>query len=99
MESRTVKIGNSFFAGAFRDYSNWLFAWTREILQNSIDAPGSDLIEVTIETIDGNTKVRVSNNGQPMSKEILCDKLLALGESGKTGQVGAVGGFGKAKEI
>lgn len=98
MDKMQVKIGPSFFKKAFNDYSNWRWAWVREIMQNGIDAPGTDRISANVSLIDGNTVIVVENNGDPMSEEILTNKLLALGESGKN-FVGSVGGFGKAKEL
>lgn len=92
-----VKIGPEFFQKEKHDYSNWYWAWVREICQNSIDA-GSNTISMTIDTVDGNTIATVVNNGTPMTKEILEDKLLTLGESGKN-FAGTVGGFGKAKIV
>jgi hypothetical protein len=94
-----VKIGPQFFAKAKNDYANWHWAWVREINQNSIDAAGCTEVHFTTRiTEDGNTEVIVRNNGEPMTREILVDKLLALGESGKNFE-GTVGGFGKAKEL
>lgn len=95
-----VKIGPSFFSGAFKDYSNWHWAWIREIIQNSVDAKGSNEISFLIsENIFTNqTEVAVSNNGEIMTKEILVNKFLSLGESGKRFE-NSVGGFGKAKEL
>lgn len=95
-----VKIGPSFFEGAFKDYSNWEWAWVREILQNCQDAPNSTGISIDISELeDSLVKVVVTNNGLPMTKEVLIDKFFALGESGKRFQNGSVGGFGKAKEL
>lgn len=93
-----IKIGPEFFKKAFNDYGDRYHAWTREIYQNGVDAPGCSRIEFTIYTDDGNTIAVVENNGEPMTEEILINKLLCLGGSGKTGN-GTVGGFGKAKEI
>lgn len=98
MFSNHVTIGPEFFAKAFNDYSNWRWALAREFGQNSMDC-GSGEIRVTLslnEMLD--TVVTVENNGDPMTREILQTKLLALGGSGKNFQ-GTVGGFGKAKEI
>jgi len=95
--NRQVKIGPQFFAKAKHDYNDWKWAWIREICQNSIDA-GSTTIGFEVEVVDGNTHVTVRNNGEPMTHEILVDKLLALGESGKDFD-GTTGGFGKAKEL
>jgi hypothetical protein len=75
----------------------------REIYQNGIDC-GSTQIKVSITLDQDHTTdtysvftVVVENNGRPMNKSELFDKLLQLGESSKSGS--AIGGFGKAKEI
>jgi hypothetical protein len=94
-----VKIGPNFFAKVPNDYEDWHWAWVREIMQNSIDAPGSDLIDAEFSFDGMNTIVTVSNNGRPMTEDILVNKLLALGESGKDFSEENVGGFGKAKEL
>ncbi len=97
--TRQVKIGPKFFEKAKNDYANWVFAWVREIVQNSTDARGCSRIDFNIALQeDGNTKVIVKNNGEPMDENILVNKLLALGESGKDFE-GTVGGFGLAKNI
>jgi len=95
----TVTIGPEFFAKAFNDYSNKFWAFVREILQNSIDC-GSTMIDIHVydEEITETTHITVENDGEPMSSEILTEKLLCLGASGKDFK-GSVGGFGKAKEI
>lgn len=95
----SIKIGPEFFAKAKNDYADFAWALTREFFQNSMDAPGSDRIDVKVITVEGNvTQMTVRNNGAPMTREILTDKLLSLGGSGK-GFQGTVGGFGKAKEV
>lgn len=103
--SQSVTIGPEFFAKSFNDYRDQFWAFAREILQNSLDC-GSTRIEVRLQEIldppDGvrdRTVVVVTNNGTPMTREILVDKLLSLGSSGKDFRDGSVGGFGKAKEI
>lgn len=95
----SVRIGPEFFRKIAADYRDYKFAWPREILQNSMDAPGSDSIDIKIETVNGRSVATVRNNGQPMSRETLCDKFLALGGSGKNCENGAVGGFGVAKSL
>lgn len=101
MSSHSVKIGASFFAGAFKDYSNWQWAWVREIMQNCIDSPRCNKVDVQMNwgAQTNQTVVTVTNNGEPMTEDTLLNKFLALGESGKRFQDGATGGFGKAKEI
>jgi ssRNA-specific RNase YbeY (16S rRNA maturation enzyme) len=94
-----VKIGPSYFQQAFKDYSNWCWAWAREIMQNCIDAPGCNKIDiVTTPSFEKEYIISVTNNGIPMTRDILENKFLSLGESGKRFE-GSVGGFGKAKEL
>ncbi len=97
--ANSISIGPEFFAKAKNDYADFSWALVREFAQNSIDAPGSDRIDVEIITVEGNvTQMTVKNNGAPMTKDILVGKLLSLGGTGK-GFNGSVGGFGKAKEV
>jgi hypothetical protein len=91
----SFKIGREFFTKAKADYADWRWSWVREVSQNSMDC-GSSRIEVTIERKGQNTQVIVSNDGQPMTEDILVNKFLTLGGSAKDG---GVGGFGKAKEV
>ena len=91
----SFKIGREFFAKSKADYADWRWSWVREISQNSMDC-GSNRIDVTIERDGANTQIAVSNDGQPMSQDILVNKFLTLGGSAKDG---GVGGFGKAKEL
>lgn len=98
MIERHITIGSEFFSKAFNDYANWQWAIMREFFQNSVDAGATD-IRVAIRESDGQTYLEVTNNGEPMDEEILVDKLLALGGSGKNFDGENTGGFGKAKEI
>lgn len=94
-----VRIGPSYFQQAFRDYSNWRWAWVREIMQNCIDAPDCNKIDIVVTpSYEQEYIISVTNNGKPMTKDILENKFLSLGESGKRFE-GSVGGFGKAKEL
>jgi len=96
---KQVKIGPSFFQNAKLDYSNWKWALAREFMQNSIDCGSKNIgVNVTYHEDKGATQLIVGNDGSPMTREILEDKLLSLGESGKRFH-GSVGGFGKAKEL
>jgi hypothetical protein len=92
----SVKVGPEFFVKELREYSDWRWAFIREAFQNSIDAPGSSLINVSISEADGKTTIVWQNNGQCMSRETIEDKLFSLGGTGKEFN-GTVGGFGKAK--
>ena len=94
-----VKIGREFFLKIKQDYSDWQFALAREFLQNSIDARGTSNVTVTIARSGSNTILTVANNGQAMNREILTDKLLTLGGSGKNFDGGNTGGVGVAKSL
>lgn len=94
-----VKLGPNFFKKIKNDYSNWQFAWVRELLQNSIDAPGCSNIDIRISEDSNHTVGYVTNDGAPMDENTLVGKLLALGESGKNFQDGSIGGFGIAKSL
>ena len=98
MFANSVTIGPQFFSKAFNDYSNKYWAFAREILQNSIDCGSTEISISVAEDLSGGTIVTVINDGEPMSSDVLVNKLLSLGASGKDFK-GSVGGFGKAKEI
>lgn len=99
-ETDSIKIGPEFFQNAIRDYSNKYWAFVREIFQNSMDSEGCNRIDVEVKLMeDGTTRVAVADNGAGMTEDVLRNKLLTLGGSGKGFQNGKVGGFGKAKEI
>jgi Histidine kinase-, DNA gyrase B-, and HSP90-like ATPase len=91
----SFKISREFFAKAKADYADWRWAWVREICQNSMDC-GSSRIDVMIQRQGANTQITVSNDGSPMTEDILINKFLTLGGSAKES---GVGGFGKAKEV
>jgi len=92
-----VKIGPDFFQNAKKDYANWRWALAREFMQNSVDC-GSTEIRVAVQRVGEDTELTITNNGEPMSQDVMVDKLLSLGSSGKRFN-GSVGGFGKAKEL
>lgn len=97
MAARHITIGPEFFVKAKNDYANWHWAIVREFFQNCIDC-GSSRIVVTCSEVEGATHLTVINDGVPMDEDILLNKLLSLGSSGKNFD-GTTGGFGKAKEI
>lgn len=91
----TVTIPADYFLKmAKHDYSNYREALAREFYQNSIDA-GATRIEVT--TDPERRCIEVKDDGCGMDFDTLKHKLLVLGGS-KKGD-GAVGAFGKAKEV
>ena len=90
-----VKVDGAYFLKmAKADYRNYRQALWREIYQNSIDA-GSTEIRVLFD--QDNRSISILDNGCGMDLETLQNKLLALGGT-KKGE-GAVGAFGKAKEL
>jgi len=99
MAAYSVTIGPEFFAKSRNDYDDWRWALVREFFQNSIDC-GSKTVQLdTSLNADGDTVVSVTNDGRPMTREIIVDKLFSLGSSGKNFEGGTTGGFGKAKEV
>jgi len=94
----SVAIGPEFFRKAFNDYADPYWAIIREFLQNSIDC-GSSTVRLTCTEMGGITTLSVENDGTPMSRETLVEKLLCLGGSGKDFAGTSVGGYGKAKEV
>ncbi len=92
-----VGIGSDYFHKELRAYSNWRWAWPREICQNSIDC-GANELKFDITEHDGDTLAIAENNGPPMTKEILLQKFLSLGGTTKEGTA-YVGGFGIAKIV
>ena len=97
MAARHITIGPEFFVKAKNDYASWFWGISREFFQNCIDCDSSRIV-VECHHSDGVTNLSVTNDGEPMTEEVLVDKLLSLGSSGKNFD-GTTGGFGKAKEI
>lgn len=93
-----VKIPRSYFAKAKLEYSDWRFAWFREVVQNSVDAGCSTIRFTTTVFPDGNLCVSATDDGTGMSEDTIVNVLLALGESAKSGE-DSVGGFGMAKNL
>lgn len=105
-----ITIGAEFFAGAKADYSAWQDKWWREAIQNAVDA-GATEVHCKIEYLDADhaptedrdarkfARVSCGDDGVGMTEDILLNKFLVLGRSGKGAEPGSVGGFGKAKEL
>lgn len=99
MFNSQVYIGPEFFKKTLQnDYADPWWSIAREILQNGVDAPGCNRIDVTIKQDGSNTVLTVKNDGAPMTEDELINKLLALGGSGKNFE-GTVGGMGAAKLV
>lgn len=93
-----VSVPHEFFVKAKNDYADWMFAFFREINQNSGDA-GATRIDYVINEIADGCHISVKDNGHGMSLEICESKFLALRQSTKTSGSGSTGAFGVAKEI
>lgn len=76
-------------------YSNWPFAFWRELFQNSTDANAAH-IYVTVEQRDDLTVVTFNDDGIGMSLETLTEVYFNLGASTKDNET-TVGGFGRAR--
>jgi hypothetical protein len=83
-----------FLRMAKHDYDDYREALAREFYQNSIDAGAR---EIRVDVDEESRTVTVADDGCGMTRDILINKLLVLGGTHKA--EGAVGAFGKAKEI
>jgi hypothetical protein len=89
----TVGISNDFFVGERRNYSNWMFAFWRELFQNSDDAGANRYSILFNENI-----VTLTDNGTGMTYEVGRDVFFCLGKTTKIGN-DSVGGFGRARVL
>jgi hypothetical protein len=77
-----------------REYLFWGRALIREFLQNSIDARAS-VVKLSFDSHENS--LLVVDDGHGMNEETIKESLLAFGGTNK--RKGAIGGFGKAKEL
>lgn len=92
-----VKVPREFFAKSKLEYSDWRWAYFRELIQNSYDA-GATQISFDIQAAEDNQiKISCADNGCGMDRNTLINVLLALGGSKKPD--GSIGGFGYAKSL
>ena len=103
-----VTIGSDYFRKERDNYSNFGFAFWRELFQNSIDA-GSKNINISMSHLSED-KPQILDNGKPqqgtlvqfqddgcgMITKILRDIYFCLGETTKT-DTSTIGGYGKAR--
>lgn len=98
-QTGSIKLPSNYFANTKHDYNNWIIAWFREAIQNSVDAKAKNIdfrIEVDIDKPES-IRVVCQDDGVGMDKRVLFDVFLALGGSEKA--EGAIGGFGHAKVL
>lgn len=92
-----VKLPDDYFSKSKKEYTNWLFCWWREVIQNSVDG-GAANIELFYEHIDNNKiLLRCRDDGTGMTEDVLRNVFLALGGTDKG--TDKTGGFGYAKVI
>lgn len=101
MNEQIVKSGKftfppSYFKKVLRDYSNWRFAFVREILQNSIDAKSKNIVVKVFMNDEGYVVCNVKDDGCGMSSDVLENFYLSFGETNKSSENGDTGGFGVA---
>jgi hypothetical protein len=97
IESGSVEFPQGWFSNTKLDYNNWVQAWFREALQNSIDAKSKNIdfkIAFDPEKPESVT-VECQDDGVGMDSRVLFKVFLSLGGSEKA--EGAIGGFGHAK--
>lgn len=97
MGTMRVGIAHDYFKKELRAYSDWRWAWIREICQNGIDC-GSKKIQMSFKDTPQGVLAIAENDGPPMTEEELCNKFLNLGGTSKTSGT-TIGGFGIAKIV
>lgn len=106
MASGTITISPKFFRNERRNYSDWGFAFWRELFQNSIDAKARHIhveMDKTCDTLPNGEErqgvlIHFKDNGCGMNEGIANDVYFHLGETTK-GADEDVGGFGKARIV
>lgn len=93
----TVKISSDFFTNEIKNYSNWEFAFWRELFQNSVDAKANN-ISINYEKNNDSCIISFQDNGCGMSRDILENVFFNLGTTTKNTNE-TVGGFGRARII
>lgn len=78
-------------------YYEWRTAFWRELLSNSIDAGASNILIRARFGSKGEFLVDMVDNGSGMTRELITDVYMKLGESSKSGTDDGVGGFGRAR--
>lgn len=99
--NRQVKVSREFFAKSKNEYSNWVQAFIRELVQNSYDANATRMTFTIVEE-DGFIIITCLDNGKGMDESTLLNVFLSLGGSTKhlvEGDDSTVGGMGYAKVV
>ena len=93
-----VSVGPEFFRSELRVYADWLLAFARELLQNSIDAKPTSIHIETSTDEHGHVRVRFVDDGVGMSRKVLEEVFFRLGETTKKGE-DTIGGYGRARMV
>jgi hypothetical protein len=92
-----VQVPHEYYAKSKREYSDWRWAFFRELFQNSYDS-GATEFRFQIRTEEnGDIMISCADNGCGMNEDVLRNVLFKLGGSLKAD--GSVGGFGYAKVL
>lgn len=91
-----ILVPHEFFKKSKKEYNNWIFAFLREIIQNSVDAKSKN---ISFEVFEQNNEIKFicEDDGCGMDSDTLINVLLCLGGSKK--EKDAIGGFGYAKTL
>jgi len=92
-----ITVSPEFFKKERNNYTNWKWAFFRELTQNSIDGKASD-IQINTTPNGDSTIVTFDDNGVGFSSEVRDSVYFCLGKTNK-GNEGDVGGFGKARIV
>ena len=92
-----ITVSPEFFKKERNNYSNWKFAFCRELFQNSIDGKATH-ININTKSKDDGVIVTFDDNGVGFSSEVRDSVYFCLGKTNKGG-VDDVGGFGKARIV
>jgi len=92
-----IQISNEFFKKERNNYTDWPFAFWRELFQNSIDAGAKNIDISTKQTDEDHTFVSFNDDGCGFTSETRDNVFFCLGKTDK-GE-GTIGGFGKARIV
>lgn len=91
-----ILVPHEFFKKSKKEYNNWLFAFFRELIQNSVDAKSTQL-HFNFKDLGDEIEISCSDDGCGMDRDTLINTLLCLGGSKKGDD--SIGGFGYAKTL
>lgn len=96
---KMMAIDPEAFKRVKQEYTDWPTKWWREAVQNSVDAGATEIRLSTEPQPDGTVRIICEDNGSGMDREAFEHKFMVFYGTSKVGARGAMGGFGKAKEL